>query len=1353
MIDTQSVRSRAVFVVVGREREEGRDSEEMAKLGDRVTIAFGKRKGKMGTLVGPGRSRGRWKVRLVGGGGTTIEYPESKLKIMTNDDWSNVAKKKTKKAPPPPPGKGSKPPKLPSDKTKPKITRPRKLSKRTSPPPAEVEDGDGRTKELEERERRLAAKKSRRLQQDMEEEMRRERERMMDEIKEERERFERKMKAEADAHRRKLEREAKQRRRKLEEEERELRLEIEEERERNEDKLREMEKTSKDAKRELERTKRRMEREMKDIEDERRRLKEEERRLEEDAMRQTGEDTQSANEVKRLANALEEARKDVERQREIAERERQAREALEDDSKESKSESDDVVRRMQKEMHELKVELEEKRAMLKSAGAKTVAMRRVRETRRRKAESIKMVPIRAEALEKFDGLVSIMNNLHEASSRLGDDAELLDISLPRIAVIGGQSAGKSSVLEALVGRGFLPRGSGICTRRPLLLQMVCDPKCGRDYAQFSHLGSEKIYDFERVQQEIIRETDRVTGGRGSKTISNKPILLKVTAKDVLNLTLVDLPGMTRVPVRGQPEDMPEQLRAMCSEFIQDKNTIILAVTAANQDLAVSDAIQLAKKYDPTGERTLGVLTKLDLMDAGTDALDILSGRGALPLKLGYIGVVNRSQLDLNRKVPIDIQRKNELSFFENHRAYRRVASKSGTGYLAKVLNRMLLGEVEKQLPALKRQIGAFIKKYKSDLEEVDELPEDVREQRRIVTRILQQYASNVKNSIRYRARNTQGDRQDHVYITAPQQGAVLREEIDLYCANLASVNISDLASQKELSKVVGNTVGTGLFSPNDAFYALIKRGMERMREPSHDLVEKAHSKLLRMIKNEAPTNEMGRFANLGVRIIRTTTDILESYIQETKVAVDDFVDMELSLINTEHPDFAGSRSKLGHIIAKISSEVMEESQAKRRRMMIDIDENDSDENDASYASLSPARGQQARITAVEDIVDGGDDDDDGDAPPPLPMRTRRGAPPTPPTTSTNERAVPPASLEDKILFSGILERKSHGMFSSSWKQQWVQLTGDRKLSYWDTKEIPEDGEPPYRVLNLSGAKLELGDGYRLKNKDFPNNPEYNFRCVSDGAAGTYKIVAPFGVGWRKSPDYDDRYEDGVRGPDAGATIMASKAKDVNDRQSGETITFVYVNDKDAPGDHGGWLPNVTRTGEKILARQVQDVEKVLVMMCSDKKYSAWLKEEKRKRDAAMRERKRSRREKASSTEDQSMKSPSRSRRRRQVRSLFEVEEIEKRMLRTLILSYYGVIQKKITDSVPKIVAMCMISKLSECLEKELYGSILSLPLKSLLGDDDKFTDQRIRIKRSIKMLEKVQDAISTLQMAGAVVRS
>ena len=218
---------------------------------------------------------------------------------------------------------------------------------------------------------------------------------------------------------------------------------------------------------------------------------------------------------------------------------------------------------------------------------------------------------------QMEQLIPIINRLQDIFSRMG----FANIDLPQIAVVGAQSAGKSSVLENLVGKDFLPRGSGIVTRRPLVLQLVNGPAGSGEYGEFLHKPGRKYTDFEEIRVEIDADTARIAGD--NKGISDVPINLKVTSPHVLNLTLVDLPGLMKVPVGDQPSDIVKQTRKLIESYVMKDSCIILAVTPANIDLATSDSLQIAKQMDPKGIRTLGVLTKLDLMDEGTDASDIL----------------------------------------------------------------------------------------------------------------------------------------------------------------------------------------------------------------------------------------------------------------------------------------------------------------------------------------------------------------------------------------------------------------------------------------------------------------------------------------------------------------------------------------------------------------------------------------------------------------------------------------------------------------------------------------------------------------------------------------------------------
>lgn len=178
-----------------------------------------------------------------------------------------------------------------------------------------------------------------------------------------------------------------------------------------------------------------------------------------------------------------------------------------------------------------------------------------------------------------------------------------------------------------MGRTFLPRGTGIVTRRPLILQLVYCPKEDRiyrnaedgtldvdDWGTFLH-QKKKIYkDFEEIRKEIEAETDRMAGA--NKGICPEPINLKIYSKSVVNLTLIDLPGITKVPVGDQPEDIENQIRTLVLKYICNPNSIILAVVTANTDMATSESLKLSKDVDPDGRRTLAVVTKLDLMDAG-----------------------------------------------------------------------------------------------------------------------------------------------------------------------------------------------------------------------------------------------------------------------------------------------------------------------------------------------------------------------------------------------------------------------------------------------------------------------------------------------------------------------------------------------------------------------------------------------------------------------------------------------------------------------------------------------------------------------------------------------------------------
>ena len=140
----------------------------------------------------------------------------------------------------------------------------------------------------------------------------------------------------------------------------------------------------------------------------------------------------------------------------------------------------------------------------------------------------------------------------------------------------------------------------------------------------------------------------------------------------------------------------------------------MAVTPANQDLANSDALKLARRVDPQGERTIGVLTKIDLMDEGTNCVDVLQGK-VYPRRLGYIGVVCRSQKDIMSGKPIKDALAAEDNFFKTHGTYAPLASRLGTPYLCRTLNMIIVKHIKKCLPIIRSKITSMLYQKEKEL--------------------------------------------------------------------------------------------------------------------------------------------------------------------------------------------------------------------------------------------------------------------------------------------------------------------------------------------------------------------------------------------------------------------------------------------------------------------------------------------------------------------------------------------------------------------------------------------------------------------------------------------------------------
>ncbi|XP_039024007.1 dynamin-related protein 3A-like isoform X1 [Hibiscus syriacus] len=539
-------------------------------------------------------------------------------------------------------------------------------------------------------------------------------------------------------------------------------------------------------------------------------------------------------------------------------------------------------------------------------------------------------------------LIPVINKIRDILASSG--TELSDISLSQVAVVGSQSSGKSSVLESLVGRDFLPRGCDICTRRPLVLMLENRPPSSDDdiveWGEFRHLPDRRFYDFSQIRREIQAETEREAGC--NKGVSGKQIRLKISSPNVLNMTLIDLPGIAKVPVGDQPSDIETRIRRMIMEHINNENCIILAVSPANSDLATSDALQIAKLADPSGSRTVGVITKLDIMDRGTNACNFLLGR-VVPLKLGYVGVVNRCQEDINKNRSIQEALAYEEQFFGDHPVYNGVSNHCGIPQLAKKLNQILEQHIRKDLPRLKAVLNSRMHAAMKELQTYGDVVESKAEQGATLLHILRRYCDDFSAMVDGKSREMStkelfGGARIHYLFQS--MFVKLLEEMDP-CEKLTD---EDIAYALRNSSGLRNV----LFVPEVPFEVLVRRQIAQLSDPCHHCLWIVYDELIK-ISQACESTGLQRFPSLRRHITEVVRKFLDAAAKPAETMIRNLIEMEMDYINSSHPSFIGGSKAVELAVQQMRS-------SKER---LDIEKGPTSE-----------KGQISRTAAAQSVVNG-----------------------------------------------------------------------------------------------------------------------------------------------------------------------------------------------------------------------------------------------------------------------------------------------------------------------------------------------------------------------------------------------
>ncbi|TFY61217.1 hypothetical protein EVG20_g7139 [Dentipellis fragilis] len=517
-------------------------------------------------------------------------------------------------------------------------------------------------------------------------------------------------------------------------------------------------------------------------------------------------------------------------------------------------------------------------------------------------------------------IVSVINKLQDVFTAVGSNVASID--LPQICVLGSQSSGKSSVLENIVGRDFLPRGTGIVTRRPLVLQLINrpsqnpkqngdaaekpktdggDPNANPDeWGEFLHLPGEKFYDFHKIRNEIVRDTEAKTGRNAG--ISPLPINLRIYSPNVLTLTLVDLPGLTK------------------------PGCIILAVTAANVDLANSDGLKLARDVDPEGTRTIGVLTKVDLMDQGTDVVDILAGR-VIPLRLGYVPVVNRGQRDIEASKSIAAALEHERLYFENHPSYKNKAQYCGTPFLAHKLNMILMYHIRSMLPDIKARITQQLQKYSLELQQLGGPMGD--NSSSVVLNIITEFTSEFRTTI-------DGNTND-LSLNELSGGARISFVFhELFNNGIKSIDPFDQVKDGDIRTILYNSSGStpAVFVGTQAFEVIVKQQIKRLEDPSLRCCQLVYDELIRILGQLLQKIQtFRRYPALRERFNHVVVNFFKSSMMPTTKLVSDLAAMQACYVNTTHPDFLNGHKAMALVQDRLTANKPATPEPKSGKML------------------------------------------------------------------------------------------------------------------------------------------------------------------------------------------------------------------------------------------------------------------------------------------------------------------------------------------------------------------------------------------------------------------------------------
>ncbi|XP_046701764.1 interferon-induced GTP-binding protein Mx-like isoform X1 [Silurus meridionalis] len=370
-----------------------------------------------------------------------------------------------------------------------------------------------------------------------------------------------------------------------------------------------------------------------------------------------------------------------------------------------------------------------------------------------------------------------------------------------------------------------------------------------------------------------------------KGISQEMISLEIKSSEVPDLTLIDLPGIARVATGDQPLDIEQQIKSLIEKFIKRQETISLVVVPANIDIATTEALKMTNKVDPNGQRTLGILTKPDLVDKGAEETVVNTvNNQVISLKKGYMIVKCRGQQDINENMSLSKALQNEQNFFREHPQFRLLFEdgKATVPVLADRLTRELVEHINMLLPQLHKQVEDKLEETVNKLRKLgDGVPQGETEKNsfligkisnfnQILTDVIraEEDVQKTKRKVFTQIREKFGKWKNQLDDKAVRLEETLRDEVEEYTKtcrgkelpgfvnyrtfeNIVKKHIKDLEEPaiqllKDVIEIVHSCVNKVVSFHFEAFPNLLRAA----KNPIEDLLEQEHDKALEKILSQ-----------------------------------------------------------------------------------------------------------------------------------------------------------------------------------------------------------------------------------------------------------------------------------------------------------------------------------------------------------------------------------------------------------------------------------------------------------------------------------------------------------------------